>query len=909
MNLFPPNVEAISTSVQIGDTVAFASLFEASDLDGNPITAYRFRDNNASLTSGYFTVRGEIQPSNVLIEVPAADLSFVRYHAGLIVGTETFSVQVSDGERLSNVDAAQIFTVVGNFFPPVITPIDSSVLESERIDASSLFTVSDPEGNEILSYFVVDRKVNQNGGHFLLNGARQPSGVFFQIDADQLDNLVYVGGRFGQTENVAFQAFDGEFYSDITDIAVTTIANMYRPETTAFNINSRLGRVIAAESMFAYSDQDGNTLKSVGFLDTGTAADSGYFTINGVRQDAGSYFFVPAAELGSVKYNVANSSDSEIYRVITNDGRFNSVPASATVTAIPRPELGGSVGQTIILDALEQVELVDFVSQIDDGPDLNLYQVIDQNEGINSARLVLDGEFLEAGVLHTMTALEFANLELRAGTTDIGRTADEILVRGRNELFFTDWEEIRVNTEAVGARSLTSLNAWPDTIDDGEKFILTYTFIDGVDDVDDNTTPPVPSYYPDDADERDNPFPLDPAMRQAVRQALDLIETYADVEYVEVPFDIDASEATLIFGLREGFDAGVAANARLPDNFSDGRGNVLGDIWYNRETFPENGTFTGPGSAFFVTTLHEVGHTLGFKHPRAPELDLNGDPIPGADAVLPVASDFWFNTVMSTVFAGGPTPASFGIYDIQEIQRLYRPNEEHNLGNDHYFFEPGQLETIYDAGGRDTFNRTVSVVPETINLNQGEFSTVNGIPRSAAVALGTVIENARGGGAGDLLIGNSVRNLLFGNGGNDILEGNGGNDVLRGGEGRDTYIWRTGDGRDRIDEQRKAGVDAIHIIDDTALSSLADDLVFRRFGRDLRIDLRFNRGAAQGTILVKDQQFGGSRVETLRFFNTEGDQIGVDIDLDSIFQQANTTAQFFTLTNQENTHGYIAIPT
>ncbi len=910
MNFFPPNVEANQLNIQIGDSVPFSSLFDASDLDGDPITAFRFRDNNVSNTSGFFTVNGEIQNANVLIEVPASELQFVRYNAGLIVGSETFAVQVSDGERLSNVATAEIFTVASNFFAPVVNPIPQTVLESERIDVSSLFTVSDAENNEILSYFITDRNANQNGGHLVLNGVRQPSAEFFQITANQLPNLRYVGGQFGQTENVAVQAFDGEFFSEITDIAVTTEANQFRPVTDAFNVNSRLGRVIAAESLFSFSDQDGNTLKQVSFLDTGTSPDSGFFSISGVRQEAGSFFTVPVNQLGEVQYNVSQSSDSEVFRVVTNDGRFDSAVASATVSAIPRPDLGGS-GQTIIVDALEVVQLSDFISQSDNGPDLTLFQVIDQNEGLNSADLVLNGVALEAGVLHTLTAVEFANLNIQGGTTDVGRAADEILVRGRNELFFTDWEEIRVNTETAANESLTSLNAFPDTLDNGEKFVLTYSFIDGVDDVDgdDNTSPPVPTYYADDAPERDNPFPLDNAQRQGVRDALALIEQYADVDYVEVPFDVDASEATLIFGLHEGFDDAVAANARLPDNVSDGRGDEVGDIWFNRNFFREGLTPAEAGSFFFYTTLHEVGHTLGFKHPRAVETDVNGNPIPGADRTLPESSNFWFNTVLSTNFTNDPTPASFGIYDIQEIQRLYRPNLEHALGNDQYFFEAGRLETIFDAGGRDTFNLTRSVVPETIDLNEGAFSTVNGIQNSAAVAFNTVIENARGGGAGDTLIGNSARNLLFGNGGNDTLEGNGGNDVLRGGAGRDTYVWRTGDGRDRIDEQRSAGVDAIHIIDDTALSSLSDDLVFRRFGRDLRIDLRFNRGQAQGTFIVKDQQLGRSRVETLRFFNTDGDQIGPDIDLDSIFQQANTTAQFFQLTGQETNRGFIAIPT
>lgn len=281
----------------------------------------------------------------------------------------------------------------------------------------------------------------------------------------------------------------------------------------------------------------------------------------------------------------------------------------------------------------------------------------------------------------------------------------------------------------------------------------------------------------------------------------------------------------------------------------------------------------------------------------------------GGDVSVPTALN---NTIFSVLSNNNSfvTPATFSLYDIAELQDLYRVNEEFNLGNNQYFFNnTGSLTTLFDAGGRDTINLTNTVISQTVDLHQGAFSTINNNPAALAIAYGAEIENARGGGNGDTLIGNPLRNLLFGNGGNDILEGNGGNDVLRGGAGRDTYIWRTGDGRDRIDETRSAGVDAIHLFDDTALSSLSDDLVFRRFGRDLRIDLRFNRGQAQGSIIISDQQFGRSRVETLRFFNSSGDQIGVDIDLDSIFQQATTTAQFFELTSQETSRGFIAVPT
>lgn len=54
-----------------------------------------------------------------------------------------------------------------------------------------------------------------------------------------------------------------------------------------------------------------------------------------------------------------------------------------------------------------------------------------------------------------------------------------------------------------------------------------------------------------------------------------------------------------------------------------------------------------------------------------------------------------------------------------------------------------------------------------------------------SIAHGAVIEDANGGGKGDLLIGNEAANTLAGNAGNDTLLGGSGNDILDGGEGKD----------------------------------------------------------------------------------------------------------------------------
>lgn len=103
-----------------------------------------------------------------------------------------------------------------------------------------------------------------------------------------------------------------------------------------------------------------------------------------------------------------------------------------------------------------------------------------------------------------------------------------------------------------------------------------------------------------------------------------------------------------------------------------------------------------------------------------------------------------------------------------------------------------------------------SIASDQIFLGQ---SPVTGIATSQyqnfAIAYGTVIENATGGSARDLIHGNQVDNILKGLGGNDVIRGfegddtiigGAGQDVLSGGIGSDTFVFDVAEHGDRIDD-------------------------------------------------------------------------------------------------------------
>lgn len=263
---------------------------------------------------------------------------------------------------------------------------------------------------------------------------------------------------------------------------------------------------------------------------------------------------------------------------------------------------------------------------------------------------------------------------------------------------------------------------------------------------------------------------------------------------------------------------GNTASAPIAFGYFPG-GGAGGDVWFGGAgRAPQAGNYDN------LTVLHELGHALGLKHAHET----------GGFGAVPAALDSPEFTVMTyhawqgapaTGYHFGPSdaPQTYMTLDIAALQKMYGANYTVNAGNTVYRWTPDSgrtlvdgrvgldptgntvFATVWDGGGRDTYDLSAYATGVRVNLAPGAasiFSTaqladLGGGPNDGH-ARGNVfnallhdgdtrslIENATGGAGADTLAGNAAGNMLTGNGGNDRLAGLAGADRLLGGGGDD----------------------------------------------------------------------------------------------------------------------------
>ena len=285
--------------------------------------------------------------------------------------------------------------------------------------------------------------------------------------------------------------------------------------------------------------------------------------------------------------------------------------------------------------------------------------------------------------------------------------------------------------------------------------------------------------------------PLNQIQVNDIKIALKGISNFLNVEFVEVADNL-TEVGTIRICIKTITDVlgkykeNITGSSNGPSNETSG-GDIFFNDWLINANFSSGLIKDSQSSVGDVCVFyHELFHALGIEHP-------NDNPsIPFEEGksyreFTLMASEYSTNKAnkymlnQSTEYTISSTPM---LYDIAALQYLYGANNSYNLGNNNYSYHPDQpfIETLWDAGGTDTLDFSNFSKENTINLNEGHYSTISfdinwSMSNNFSIAFNTIIENAKGGSGKDNITGNIHSNKIQGNGGNDEIDGKSGLDT------------------------------------------------------------------------------------------------------------------------------------
>jgi type VI protein secretion system component Hcp len=233
------------------------------------------------------------------------------------------TVQVSDGHGGIDTQAIAVTVndVVENNHAPTVAASDQTATRGEVINASSLFSASDADGDNLL-YFFYDNIAEPMSGHFTVDGAVQVAGTTFAVSEAQLAQTTFTAGLLN-SDDLFVNVWDGELFSGPKEFHVNVPANR-APTATASDIPAARGDILNASSLFSASDAEGDHLLYF-FYDNSAEPTSGHFTVGGAVQAAGTTFAVSGAQLAQTTFTAGLLNSDDLF-VNVWDGSLYSGP-------------------------------------------------------------------------------------------------------------------------------------------------------------------------------------------------------------------------------------------------------------------------------------------------------------------------------------------------------------------------------------------------------------------------------------------------------------------------------------------------------------------------------------------------------------------------------------------------------
>jgi len=418
----PPVVTTANLTEARNQTLALSSLFTVTDADSDTMTRYQLWDSTGDANSGYFVVNGVAQPAHTIITISAAQLAQTDFVTGKI--GDSLQIRAYDGQAWSASDNAAWapFNITVPDAAPVVTTSNVAEGHFQTLALSSLFSVSDADGDAITQYQLWDSTSAPNSGFFSVNGIAEPAHTVITISAAQLSQTTFVTGSVG--DSLQIRAFDGIKWSAADDAAWSPFAVTVPPDNppvvTTATVNAMHGRTLALSSLFSVSDADGDAMTKYELWDSTGDPNSGYFVVNGVAQAAHTVIDITAAQLAQTSFVTGKVSDS--LQIRANDGEvwsaadteawapFNvNVVTPYTAPTVTTTDINTTANQTLALSSL-------FAVTDPDGDTMTKYELWDSTSDPNSGHFVVNGVAQAAHTVVDITAAQLVQTSFLTGT-------------------------------------------------------------------------------------------------------------------------------------------------------------------------------------------------------------------------------------------------------------------------------------------------------------------------------------------------------------------------------------------------------------------------------------------------------------------------------------------------------------
>ncbi|MFP4123022.1 MAG: PA14 domain-containing protein [Coleofasciculus sp.] len=289
-----------------------------------------------------------------------------------------------------------------NSSAPTLTVHNLHASPNQVIPAANFFSVTHQDGNPILQYKFYSSDRMPGSGYFTLNGVK--TGVSFTINADQLKDLQFVSGSEpGKTQTFSIRASDGKVWSSAINAVINpqtingSIQENKQPEIIVHNRAFKPGETVPLSTLFSVNDADGDAMQIYHIYDRDHGDNSGYITLNGVRQSGSIYVnasqlkdmqFVASSEAGKTETLAIRAFDgkhwSQYGNFVANPLPINGSAATNRLPVISTNNVALSPGATVAGASL-------FSVQDSDGDDMQSYYFHNRDSSSDGSYFTLNG--------------------------------------------------------------------------------------------------------------------------------------------------------------------------------------------------------------------------------------------------------------------------------------------------------------------------------------------------------------------------------------------------------------------------------------------------------------------------------------------------------------------------------------